>query len=60
MDMTFFELDKLIKSLEALRIDVDVECAYCDPTGALQDKYNRANEMLDDCIDCVRQFWKEN
>ena len=48
---------KLLEELEALRIDVVTECQYRDPTGALQDKYERANEMLDDCIDCVRKYF---
>ncbi len=49
--------NKLLEELEALRIDVVAECQYRDPTGALQDKYERANEMLDDCIDCVRKYF---
>ena len=49
--------NKLLEELEALRIDVAAECQYQDPTGTLQDKYERANEMLDDCIDCVRKYF---
>lgn len=50
------DIKELIEDLETLRIDVDTECQYHDPTGVLRDKYNRANEMLDDCIDCVRRY----
>ena len=44
------DMDELLRELEGLRIDVDAECAYQDQTGMLREKYERANEMLDDCI----------
>lgn len=49
-------LDDLIKELNTLRIDVDAECQYCDPTGISREKYERANEMLDDCILRVKEY----
>lgn len=52
--------NKLLEELEALRIDVAAECQYQDPTGALQDKYERANEMLDECIDLVRKYFNKS
>lgn len=52
--------NKLLEELEALRIDVAAECQYRDSTGALQDKYERANEMLDECIDCVRKYFNKS
>lgn len=52
--------NKLLEELEALRINVATECQYQDPTGALQDKYERANEMLDDCIDLVRKYFNKS
>lgn len=45
----------LIDRLESLRIDIDIECMYCDPTGNLRREYIRANEMLDDCIAIVKE-----
>lgn len=29
-------LQKIIDELDGLRIDVDIECQYCDPTGMLR------------------------
>lgn len=52
--------NKLLEELEVLRIDVAAECQYQDPTGALQDKYERANEMLDECIDLVRRYFNKS
>ena len=53
-------IDKLLKDLETLRIDVDVECQYCDPSGTLRDKYERANEMLDDCLSIIKETVNKN
>lgn len=50
--------EKLLATLESLRIDIDSEC-YNDSTGALRDKYQRANEMLDDCISTIKKVWME-
>ena len=47
----------ILKEFESLRIDVDTECQYRDPTGALREKYEWANEMLDDCISVVNEAW---
>ena len=49
-------IDDLIEELNILRIDIDTECQYCDPTGILREKYERANEMLDDCIFRVKEY----
>lgn len=51
--------ESILANLESLRIDVDSECQYRDPTGALRDKYQRANEMLDDCISVIKKAWRE-
>ena len=48
--------EKLIESLNNLRIDVELN-SFGDSTGISEDKYMRANEMLDDCIDVVRDFF---
>lgn len=53
-------IDKLIEDLEMLRINVDVECQYCDSTGVLRDKYERANEMLDDCLSIIKETVNKN
>lgn len=50
--------EEIIECLEGNRINIEVECAYCDPTGALRREYERANEMLDDCIISVRNYFK--
>ena len=48
--------EKLVESLESLRIDVELN-SFGDPTGISEEKYTRANEMLDDCIEVVREFF---
>lgn len=48
-------IDEILKDFEALRIDIESECQYGDPTGILRDKYERANEMLDDCIEILKK-----
>ena len=48
-------MKNILEDLESLRIDVDTECQYSDSTGVLRDKYELANEMLDDCIAIVRK-----
>ena len=53
--MTDFEKKALIKQLEELRIDVNSEI-FGDSTGVLEKIYNRANEMLNDCINFVKNF----
>ena len=50
-----FIRDEIIDNMEGLRIDIDTECSYRDPTGHLRDKYERANEMLDDCLEIVKR-----
>ena len=50
-------MEELLMNMELLRIDVDTECQYHDPTGVLRDKYERANDMLDDCIECVKEYF---
>lgn len=49
--------EKLIESLNTLRIDVALN-SFGDSTGISEAKYMRANEMLDDCIDVVREFFE--
>ena len=51
--------ERILANLESLRIDVDSECQYRDPTGCLREKYERANEMLDECIETVRRAWRK-
>lgn len=51
--------ERILANLESLRIDVNSECQYRDPTGGLREKYERANEMLDECIETVRRAWRE-
>ena len=53
-------VDNLLEDLEALRIDIDIECQYCDSTGVLRDKYERANEMLDDCLNIIKEVADKN
>ena len=55
--MTKKEKEKLIKDLEGLRIDVDSETQYSDRARILELAYARANEMLDQCITCVNNFY---
>ena len=50
--------EELLATLESLRIDIDSEC-YNDSTGTLRDKYQRANEMLDDCISVIKKALEE-
>lgn len=54
--MTENDRKELTLMMDAMRIDVDAECAYCDPMGVLERVYQRANEMLDDCISIVRGY----
>lgn len=54
--ITLEEKERLIKDLEGLRINVDYE-TYNDRYGILELMYIRANEMLDQCIMCVNNFY---
>ena len=45
----------IIAEMESLRIDIDAETQYSDPTGELRRRYERANEMLDECISIVKK-----
>lgn len=45
--------EELLNNLETLRINLDVEAWY-DPTGAITKRCERANEMLDDCLEIVK------
>lgn len=51
---------ELLEQLESLRIDVDIETQYCDPTGELRARYEEANKMLDECIDIVNKSIIDN
>ena len=53
-------LENIVRELELHRINVDVECMYCDPTGMLREKYIAKNDMLDECIYTVKRYIKEN
>ena len=48
-----YEAFAILADMEAFRIDVDCETSYCDPTGELRRRYERANEMLDECMSIV-------
>ena len=50
--------EEIIQYLESNRIDVDLECAYRDPTGLLRREYERANSMLDNCIESVKAYFR--
>ena len=50
--------DELINQMETNRIDVDAETSYCDPAGILRAKYERANRMLDECIQTVKGYYE--
>ena len=51
---------ELLEQLESLRIDVDAETQYRDPTGELRARYEKANEMLDECIAMVDKYVIDN
>lgn len=51
-------LDEILQEMEVLRIDVDVESF--GKSRAQIAKYERANEMLDDCIDVVKKLFERN
>lgn len=53
-DKKEFIMDELLEEIESLRIDVDVESFGKSRTEI--EKYQRANEMLDDCISIIRDF----
>ena len=55
-DLMEEKFDECIQEMQLLRIDIESECQYRDPTGMLRDKYGRANEMLDDCIEIVKKY----
>lgn len=55
-DLMEEKFDECIQEMQSLRIDIESECKYRDPTGMLRDKYERANEMLDDCIEIVKKY----
>lgn len=55
-DLIEEKFNECIREMQSLRIDIESECQYRDPNGMLRDKYERANEMLDDCIEIVRKY----
>ena len=55
-DLMEEKFDECIQEMESLRIDIESECQYRDPNGMLRDKYERANEMLDDCIEIIKKY----
>ena len=48
----------ILDELESLRIDIDAE-AWFDPHGIRVAKCERANEMLDDCINIVKRAYMD-
>lgn len=50
-------ITELISRLEGLRIDVEAN-SFGEPY-EYEDKLQRANEMLDDCINVVKKFLDE-
>ena len=52
---TSYDLEKVITELEALRID---ESNYFGVLNIIAEKYDRANEMLDDALDIVKNGGK--
>ena len=49
---TAYDISKVVEELETLRID---KCNYFGVLNVVAEKYDRANEMLDDAIDIVRK-----
>ena len=49
---TAYNVDKVVAELETLRID---KCNYFGVLNVVAEKYDRANEMLDNAIDIVRK-----
>lgn len=49
---TAYDVDKVVEELETLRID---KCNYFGVLNVVAEKYDRANEMLDNAIDIVRK-----
>lgn len=46
------DIEKIVEELETLRID---KCNYFGVLNVVAEKYDRANEMLDNAIDIVRK-----
>ena len=49
---TAYDISKVVAELETLKID---KCNYFGVLNVVAEKYDRANEMLDDAIDIVRK-----
>ena len=49
---TAYNVDKVVAELETSRID---KCNYFGVLNVVAEKYDRANEMLDNAIDIVRK-----
>ena len=49
---TAYDVEKVVAELETLRID---ECNYLGVLNITAEKYDRANEMLNDAIEIVRK-----
>lgn len=49
---TAYDVEKVMTDLETLRID---KCNYFGVLNVVAEKYDRANEMLDDAINIVRK-----
>ena len=52
LNNTAYNVDKVVAELKTLRID---KCNYFGVLNVVAEKYDRANEMLDDAIDIVRK-----
>jgi len=49
--------DELIKKLEQNRIKTSPETKFHDPSGEINRRIEAANEMLDDCIETIKQYF---
>ena len=49
---TAYDIEKIVEELETLRID---KCNYFGVLNVVAEKYDRANEMLDNAIDIARK-----
>ena len=53
---TAYDISKVVAELETLRID---KCNYFGVLNVVAEKYDRANEMLDDAIEIVKELAEE-
>ena len=53
---TAYDISKVVAELETLKID---KCNYFGVLNVVAEKYDRANEMLDDAIEIVKELAEE-